>query len=213
MDGDVDYSRYDRRGLEDALRNLDAAKYPLNHANLMRKLAALPPETLPEALARGTPSFRRWLPWLKYIGAFQLFTAGFTFSLAASLSGLPMDRMVESAFVVVVAVGIIALNIAAAILVIRGKRLGYTLSAVNFALQVFPFSFPGVAFEYCALANVGAFGILTSSWRVAASLGPNVRVAMGGSEPLSVGVNVIALILAVAFVKAAHGGLFTESAN
>jgi hypothetical protein len=43
IDGQVDYSKYTRAQLFDALRHIDRARYPMNLANIERALAALPP--------------------------------------------------------------------------------------------------------------------------------------------------------------------------
>jgi hypothetical protein len=42
-DGDVDYRSFTRAQLEEALSRIDPQRYPLNHARLLRELAARPP--------------------------------------------------------------------------------------------------------------------------------------------------------------------------
>jgi hypothetical protein len=44
MDGDIDYSRYSRAQLEEALTRIDRSKYPVNYENLRRELDARAPE-------------------------------------------------------------------------------------------------------------------------------------------------------------------------
>jgi hypothetical protein len=77
MDGDIDYSKYSRAQLEEALSRIDSARYPQNFARLQRELQMKPPEPLP---AREPPTI------LGLIGAYAgallalQFIAGFIFT-------------------------------------------------------------------------------------------------------------------------------------
>jgi hypothetical protein len=44
MDGDIDYSRYSRADLEEAITRIDRSKFPINYQNLHRELDTRPPE-------------------------------------------------------------------------------------------------------------------------------------------------------------------------
>jgi hypothetical protein len=67
MDGDIDYSRFSRAQLEDALTRVDRARYPRNYENLRRELDARAPE--PHQVARA-PSIAVLVGC--YAGAFLL---------------------------------------------------------------------------------------------------------------------------------------------
>ncbi|HEY5971128.1 MAG TPA: hypothetical protein VIT22_04005 [Pseudoxanthomonas sp.] len=50
-DGDVDYSKYTQREMEEALEGVNARKYPKNHANLCAAYQKLPPAPAPACQA------------------------------------------------------------------------------------------------------------------------------------------------------------------
>lgn len=49
MDGDIDYSKYGRPELDDALKRIDRDLWPRNYANLTREIASRPPEQPPSS--------------------------------------------------------------------------------------------------------------------------------------------------------------------
>lgn len=54
VDGDIDYSKYGRPELEDALSRIDRDLWPKNYANLTRELANRPPPTAPPLKAKAS---------------------------------------------------------------------------------------------------------------------------------------------------------------
>lgn len=48
MDGDIDYSRYSRADLEEAIARIDRSRFPINYQNLRRELDTRDPELLRE---------------------------------------------------------------------------------------------------------------------------------------------------------------------
>jgi hypothetical protein len=50
MDGDVDYSRYSRAELEEALSSIDRSRFPRNYEHLRRELDSRAPEPQPQPI-------------------------------------------------------------------------------------------------------------------------------------------------------------------
>lgn len=65
-DGEIDYSRYSRSQLEEALTRIDAGRYPGNHSKLLKELQARPAET---QLAKRPDRTRTWL---RLIGGYEV---------------------------------------------------------------------------------------------------------------------------------------------
>ena len=84
LDGQVDYSKYTRRQLYDALRHIDGARFPRNRANLERALEAVKnrpgadEDTPPPLSARA----RRWII-ISCIAVVLLIAAGVTFGIVS----------------------------------------------------------------------------------------------------------------------------------
>jgi hypothetical protein len=209
-DGDIDYSKFSRAQLEDALSRIDRDRYPRNYESLVKELGVRPVET-------PVPRQRDMRNWVTLIGWYQIVaTAVFCYDEVTSwtfdISDLPKLRYVPLSAQLILSVSLLLVLCLlvipgiAGVLTVRGRPLGPRLSIVTFGAQVISVTVPGFSYQG---ASLFALALYWSSARfgITASLGHDIKVSLGGSDPVYIAVDLFALTAIVILVRFIRRGL------
>jgi hypothetical protein len=93
-DGTIDYSRYTRAQLLDALTRIDGNRYPLNFQALNRELAVRPTETTAHRPSRALP-FPIFVVWNATVLSMLLILSGLALGLVQTLISGDFDRLLH----------------------------------------------------------------------------------------------------------------------
>ena len=148
----IDYASYTDSELREVLQNIDKHAAPENYARL---LAEMDRRRTNGEMSGAEPSFdadtiRGLIPVLGYA---QLI--GSTALLALLIwrvfnETLPPVSTLEG----VITIALVALGASAGMLTLKKRKTGYTLSSVNFCLQVPSFFVGGVLYDYVGFAGI-----------------------------------------------------------
>jgi hypothetical protein len=198
-DGEVDYSTLSRAQLEEALTRIDRHRYPRNYQSLVKELKTRPPET------QSPPEPRDLSTWVMIIGWYQIAATAYclwlcyrTFSSerfhladVSKLGILPVSTLVVWGATTLLTLCLLLITGVAGVLTVRRHRLGPRLSIVSFGAQAISLTLPGFSFQYVPLFGLPVFW---SSARFGIrALGADITVSFGGSDPVYIAVDVLAL--------------------
>jgi len=198
MDGDIDYSKYSRDELNEALSRIDKRRYPRNYAKIVEEAGARPvapaPTQRPGNLGK----------WVVRIGWYQL-ACSLIFAHKALTSDLSSLSSIENiSWVVVVLFGLAILTAAAGFLTVRGHRLGVYLSIASFAFQAVALSVPGFSYQYAPLVGLHLFWA-NENFGFTGFIGPDSKIGVGGSYSTYVAIDAIAVVALFVLIKYARG--------
>jgi hypothetical protein len=203
MDGDIDYSRFSRAQLEEALTRIDKVRFPKNLAKLMSELEAR--GTYEEARSAAiTKPHRDLAMWVRWLGWYQLLatvivahkylTSDLSYLLAGGLGlWLSLALLTPAAITAV-----------AAVLILRRHPLGPHWSILSFSTQAISLTLPGFSYQYAPLLILQAFWS-EAKFGIRTSLGPDSTISFGGNDPIDVAIDILAvgaLIVLLKFMRA-----------
>lgn len=202
MDGGIDYSAFSRAQLEDALTRIDKDRYPRNYESLVRELQVRP--TVPP-VAGAPRDLRKWVIGL---GWYQLLATGALLvkmvSTGSELSVFQRLAQLQH-WIVPIAITFVFVILAtttavAGVLLARGNRFGLYFSIASFAAQTVTLTFPGFSYQYVPGLALRAY-LSDESFGFTALLGPDSHITYGGSDPLYISVDVLAIFALVLLLK------------
>jgi hypothetical protein len=194
MDGDIDYSKFSRIDLVEALTRIDKQRYPKNYANLLKEVGARPPAVPTERHSR---DLSKWVMW---IGWYQL-AASLIFVHTLLLSVSPATWIIS--WMAIALLGLAALTATAGVFTVRGHRLGPYLSILSFASQVVSLTVPGFAYQYAPLLAVYV-SWTSATMGVTGLIGPDSKIRVGDTDPTYLAIDalaVVALVVLVTYVR------------
>jgi hypothetical protein len=202
MDGGIDYSAFSRAQLEDALTRIDKDRYPRNYESLVRELQVRP---MVSPVASAPRDLRKWVIVL---GWYQLLATG---ALLVKIVGTGSELSVFQQLaqfqyrVVLIAVtfgfAILAITTAVAgVLTVRGNRFGLYFGIASFAAQAVTLTVPGFSYRYIPGLALQAYWS-SESFGFTALLGPDSHITYGGSDPVYISVDVLAVFALVLLLK------------
>jgi hypothetical protein len=198
MDGDIDYSMFTRAQLTEALTRIDRARYPKNLSNLLTTLAASPIDPSDPSQKRSLVRWDRICGWYSILATaavvvtslISTFTAPKPLTVSGNLSVRILLALVP---LIVVPIAILTLSGAAGIALVRERRCGRILGIAAFGTQLVALTIPGISYSYVPLIAFQAF-YSGGTFGLTASLGPDLVIRTGSSEPIYVAVDVVAIV-------------------
>jgi hypothetical protein len=197
MDGDIDYSKFTRMELDEALTRIDRHRYPKNYANLVEE-AAIRPAAAP--IVRAPRDLSRWVEW---IGWYQLAASLIIVHQLVTTDISSMFASWHVALLMSALIGLSVLTAAAGLLTVRGRRLGPKLSIASFAAQAVTLKTQGFAYWYAPLLAVRIYWT-NGRLGVTGLIGPDSHIGIGRPDSTYVGVDALAIaaiLLLVWFVR------------
>jgi hypothetical protein len=206
MDGTVDYSRHSRADLEEALRNIDGARYPQNLASLKRELAIRPPaqpeDPRVKTRLRGMQIARytRYVRFYFFIAAaVQSYIFLFKVNPAALFKQMAdvyaIIGLWKSGLMLTVIAADLLLPIATALFLFFQRRYGYFLGFLTALLQIPYVALPGFEYKFIPLLTAQAYWS-QSSFGFTYSFESGARLSFGGHDPVTIGIDVLSIIIA-----------------
>jgi hypothetical protein len=205
MDGDIDYSKFTRAELNEALTRIDRARYPKNLSNLLTALAAAPVDRPGASTEQSSVRWERIFGWYFIVAAAVVAMPRFAYlisepkglSVSGSLSAHDLLTIVP---VLIVVIALLALPFAAGIALIRGHRFGRTLGIASFAAQLVALSVPGISYSYIPLLAFRVF-YTGGTFGFTGSMGPEMLIRIGSSEPIYIAVDAAAIVAIIVLAK------------